>query len=347
MKKIFTLTVALLLTAGCFAQNVITYKNNALRAGDYRHLKQIEYKESTAGGANQVWDYSNAKEINSKMYINQAENGVAANKSDLALVCDEGGSKNTYFEISKTQKKYFGLESKNTKISFEEPIVDLKFPFSYGDIIGGAMIGTYKSGNNEYPIDGNYFTSADAWGTLMLPDGNVYYNTLRIKVEKTYTQEVGKSKYEIHTVRYQYFAEGVRYPVLIVLESDIKTDCNCACNNKTSEAFYETPMYFTGKLRSITEKDSEPVIENFEYSVSPNPFSTELTTSFSLTKNARIDIELMDLNGKIVKNVVNEKLEAGDYTYTTNTAELSAGQYTIVVRVGKKLYTSKLIKENK
>lgn len=345
MKKIFTLTVAMLLAAGCYAQNVITYQNNALRAGDYRSLKQIEYQESTEGGANQIWDYSKAKEISSDMYISQAENGIAANKSDLALVCDEGGAKNTYFEISKTQKMYKGLESKNTKISFEEPIVDLKFPFSYGEIISGTMVGTYKSGNNEYSIDGNYFTSADAWGTLMTPDGNVYYNTLRVKVEKTYTQEVGKSKYEIHTVRYQYFAEGVRYPILIVLESEVKTDCNCACNNKTKEAFFETPMYFSGKNRAISENGEESIIENFEYNVTPNPFSSAITTTFTISKNAKINIELMDLNGKSIKKIVNEKLEAGSYSYTSNTSELSAGQYTIVVRVGKKLYTSKLVKE--
>lgn len=340
MRKFFTLSAAMFMTLGCFAQTVITYNNNGLRAGDYRSLKQIEYKDYPQSGANQVWDFSDSKEISSDMYINQRNNG-SSSAGNLLLSCDEGGSKSTFFEISKTKKMYYGLESGSTTISFNEPIVDLKFPFAYGEIVSGVMNGSYKINEKEYTIDGNYFTSADAWGTLILPDGNVYENTLRIKVEKIYTQELGGVKYDIKTVRYQYFAEGVRYPVLIVLESDVKTNCNCNCNHKTQEAFYEPPMYFNAK-ESISENS---VISNFEYSVTPNPFSEEVNVSFSLSANAKVSVELADLSGKAVKKIANEKLKSGDYTFSSNTSDLNAGKYTLVIRVNKKIYTAKVIKK--
>lgn len=345
MKKILTLSAAMFMAFSCFAQTVITYKNNGLRAGDYRSLKQIEYKDYSQSGANQVWDFSDSKEISSNMYIDQRNNGTS-NAGNLLLSCDEGGSKSTFFEISKTKKMYYGLESNSTKISFEEPIVDLKFPFAYGEIINGAMNGTYKVNQKEYTIDGNYFTSADAWGTLILPDGNVYKNTLRIKVEKIYTQELDGIKYDITSVRYQYFAEGVRYPVLIVLESDIKTNCNCNCNHKTQEAFYESPMYFNGDVKeAIGENGENSIISNFEYSVTPNPFSDELTTSFSLSSDAKVTIEINDLSGKTVKKIANEKLKSGDYSFKTNTSDMTQGKYTLIIRVGKKVYTAKVIKK--
>ena len=345
MKKLYTLAGAIFLAAGCFAQTTLTYKDNGLRIGDHRNLKKMEYQASTPAGPNQVWDYSNAKEINTDMYIDQAENFSAKSNSNIFLSCDEGGTKNTFFEISKTQKMYWGLESKSTKISFEQPIVDLKFPFAYGDAINGAMVGTYAVGGQEYAIDGTYITSADAWGTLILPDGNVYENTLRIKVDKNYEQFMGATKYQIHSVRYQYFAEGVRYPVLIVLESEITSDCNCSCgNSKSFDAFFETPDF--KNLAPKSKPQENLAIKNFSYEVSPNPFENELTATFKLENAASISINLVDNAGKVAATIVDAQLSEGDYAYTAKTDNLPAGQYTLRILVdGQKAYSSKVIKK--
>ncbi len=345
MKKIFTLAGAFFLAAGCFAQTTLTYKDNGLRIGDHRSLRKMEYQATTPAGPNQVWDYSKAKEINTDMYIDQNENMSAVkNNSNIFLSCDEGGAKNTFFEISKTQKMYWGLESKGVKISFEQPIVDLKFPFAYGDAINGTMVGTYAVANQEYAIDGTYITSADAWGTLIMPDGNVYENTLRIKVDKNYEQFMGANKYQIHTVRYQYFAEGVRYPVLIVLESDITSDCNCSCgNSKTYDAYFATPDF-----RNLEPKNQPQslAIKNFSYEVSPNPFENELTATFKLESAANVSINMIDNAGKVVATIVDAQLNEGDYVYTTNTENLPAGQYSLSVLVnGQKAISSKVIKK--
>ena len=91
-----------------FAQTRITYENNALRLGDSRSLKKIEYQDPGQGGANQIWDFSNAKEIKT-MAINQSEDLSKPKSKNLFLSCDEGGNKNTFFEISKTKKMYLGL----------------------------------------------------------------------------------------------------------------------------------------------------------------------------------------------------------------------------------------------
>lgn len=345
MKKIFTLAGALFLAAGCFAQTTLTYKNNGLLVGDYRGLKKMEYQASTPAGPNQVWDYSKAKEVNSEMYIHQNENLAAKTNNNLFLSCDEGGSKNTFFEISKTQKMYWGLESKGTKITFEQPVVDLKFPFSYGETITGPMVGTYSVAGQEYSMDGTYITSADAWGTLIMPDGNVYENTLRIKVDKNYEQIMGATKYQIHSVRYQYFAEGVRYPVLIVLESEVTSDCNCACgNSKSTDAYFATPDFRNLEPKNAPKENL--AIKNFSYEVSPNPFENQLNVSFKLENDANVSINLIDNAGKVAASVTEGLLNEGDFNFTTNTENLPAGQYTMSVIVnGQKAITSKVIKK--
>lgn len=347
MKKLYILALSLFVAAGSFAQNYLTYDCNALRAGDIRNLKQIDYQEQGEGGTKKIWDYSQAKEIKD-MVLSQAENRSITSNRNLNLICDEGGVKNTYFEISNSQKMYWGLENENVKIQFNEPIVDLKFPFLYLESVSGIMDGTYTDlkRNETNSIKGTYTTQADAWGTLALPDGNVYEGVLRIKVEKNYTQTFKNgdqdAEYQVRTVRYQYFAKGVRYPVLIVLESDVKTDCNCACGYKTKEAYYETPAI---QFNEDKENNIELSIGNFEYSVTPNPFESDLHISFVLENEAKIDMDIIDMNGKIVKKIVNKNLEEGKYTYDVNTTDVIEGNYVLRLRVNKELYITKLIKK--
>jgi hypothetical protein len=337
-------------TAGVFAQTTLTYKANALRPGDVRNLKKIEYQDPGDAGSNKTWDFSKSKELGD-MLLSLAENRTITKNNNLFLVCNEGDAKNTNFEISKSKKMYWGLENARIKIEFNQPIVDLKFPFSYEEKIGGIMDGTYTEYNKSNPISGSYTTKADAWGTLILPDGNIYQNTLRIKVEKIYTQVFqdingNDQEYKIHTVRYQYFAKGVRYPVLIVLESDVKTDCGCACSHKSREAYYETPSsLFGAEGDDILSKNGDMLMEKFEYVASPNPFDNNLNVSFSLKKNAKVEINLIDINGKIVQPVVNEKLENGDYSFDTNTTNIIDGQYVLQVKINKQIYSTKLIKK--
>jgi hypothetical protein len=183
-----------------------------------------------------------------------------------------------------------------------------------------------------------------------LPDGNVYQDVLRIKVEKNYTQTFQNGskdeEFQVKSVRYQYFAKGVRYPILIILESDVTTSCNCACNSRTREAYYQTPAFQFGDTgKDIISDKGETLIENFEYNVAPNPFENELNVAFSLKKDAKVEINLVDMNGRIVKKVINEKLQKGDYIYNANTADVIAGSYVLQLKVDKDTYTNKLIKK--
>jgi len=353
MKKIiYTLALSLFAAAAIFAQGV-TYDSNALRAGDVRNLKQIEYQDPGKGGAGLVWDFSQSKELKKDMVLRQTENRAITSNKNLNLICDEGGVKNTIFEISKTQKRYWGLENSSVKIRFNEPIIDLKFPFYYGEKVEGVMDGTYSNLNSGKvnPIKGTYTTQADAVGTLMLPDGNVYQNVLRVKVEKLYTQtfQTGNGndeEYQVSSIRYQYFAKGVRYPVLIILETDVKTECKCACGGKTREAYYETPALQFGETgKEIISEKGNTLIENFEYNVSPNPFENDLRVAFSLRKNAKVEIDLIDISGQTVKQIVNGKLEKSDYVYNANTSELAAGSYIIRLKIDKEVYSNKLVKK--
>lgn len=348
MKKIFTAAFLLLSAASLFAQNKITYKVNGLNAGDVRAMKQIEYQPQGNGGANQVWDFSNAKEVKA-MTIAQAENvATQVGDMDLAspnthLAVDEGGEKTTYFEITPTEKRYWGLSSGLVKIEFEKPIVDMKFPMAYQDAISGPMVGTYTTGSSVEPITGTYTSVADAWGSLTLPDGNTYNNVLRVKLSKEYQQVSGSLTYTMNTVRYQYYAEGVRYPVLIVLENHIQSDCNCACGNYTTEQAYYLPGAQVDTKQLIN--GTSVAQNNVKVGVYPNPFKEQINASVSISKAGSADIDIVDAAGRLVKSWGSFNLVEGENSISLDADNIIAGHYFLRVNVDGVNYSKSIIKK--
>lgn len=348
MKKIFTAALLLLSASSLFAQNKITYKVNGLNAGDVRAMKQIEYQPQGNGGANQYWNFSAAKEVKG-MTIAQAEN-VATQMGNLdlssrntLLAVDEGGEKTTYFEITKTEKRYWGLSHGAVKIEFDQPIVDMKFPMAYQDVISGSMNGSYITGSTVEPISGSYTSEADAWGTLELPDGNIYNNVLRVKLTKNYQQQAGSLTYTIQTVRYQYYAEGVRYPVLIVLENHVASDCNCACGNYTTEQAYYLPGAQVETKQLIN--GNSVADNNVRISVYPNPFRDNLNATVNISNAADANIDIVDAAGRKIKDFGSYNLIEGENALNLETADLTQGKYFIRVTVDGVNYAKGVVKK--
>ena len=60
----------------------------------------------------------------------------------------------------------------------------MKYPFSYGDDFTGDFAGVaYFQENTVINFSGTYTVTADAYGTLILPD-RIIKNALRVKSEK-------------------------------------------------------------------------------------------------------------------------------------------------------------------
>jgi hypothetical protein len=72
---------------------------------------------------------------------------------------------------------------------------------------------------------------------------------------------------------------------------------------------------------------------------SPNPFNPETRISFSIPKNENVALSVYNVRGQIVKNLVSDKMEAGDHSITwngrdNNGAACSSGVYFSRLQVG-------------
>jgi hypothetical protein len=75
----------------------------------------------------------------------------------------------------------------------------------------------------------------------------------------------------------------------------------------------------------IKSEDRTP--HEFDLRVYPNPFNQDARVKFFLPKSAKVSIELFDLTGRKVKQIMRQTLSAGEYQYILSGYGLSSGVY--------------------
>jgi hypothetical protein len=74
----------------------------------------------------------------------------------------------------------------------------------------------------------------------------------------------------------------------------------------------------------------------------PNPFNSSITIQYSLPHNEKVSIQLFDIQGRFVKEILNARINAGEHSFTLNNLTLSSGTYFIRIE-SKNNYDSKKI----
>ena len=65
----------------------------------------------------------------------------------------------------------------------------------------------------------------------------------------------------------------------------------------------------------------------------PNPFNPQTTISFALPKTAIVNINLYDINGRVIRKLVNEKYEAGNFKIIFDGTNLASGVYLVQAKM--------------
>jgi hypothetical protein len=75
----------------------------------------------------------------------------------------------------------------------------------------------------------------------------------------------------------------------------------------------------------------------------PNPMSTHATLELNMLQANNVNIAITDLSGRMINEVLNEQMSAGNHTINIQTLHLPAGMYFLLVRTGNE---NKMIKLN-
>lgn len=79
-----------------------------------------------------------------------------------------------------------------------------------------------------------------------------------------------------------------------------------------------------------------------QITVYPNPVTSEFNVSFILEENAFIRMEVLDISGRVVKNLLSEKLPSGGYVRTFREPDLASGNYFLRINTNGVITQRKL-----
>ena len=74
----------------------------------------------------------------------------------------------------------------------------------------------------------------------------------------------------------------------------------------------------------------------------PNPFNPMTTITYNISSNQNIRINIYDLNGKIIKNLINRFHGVGEYTIDWNASLLPTGVYIVELKGDTEIISEKI-----
>ncbi len=85
-----------------------------------------------------------------------------------------------------------------------------------------------------------------------------------------------------------------------------------------------------GKEVELQTVSQFAILDNY-----PNPFNPSTTISYQLNQNGQININIFDLNGKLIDELVNDYKEMGNYSINWNASNLANGVYIVKLQSNK------------
>jgi hypothetical protein len=338
MKKLYTILVFLFISIICYSQITITNYGNSPVLGDSIISLEIQNISPGSAGPDQIWDFSQIDFTgkNQLCVVNKMTDSGIGN-----FTTNEDGRT---FKCNVSENNYMvsGYFTSDLSLTYDPQIVKMKYPFSFGDRYSSPISGyAYYNLTSGISFSGDNTITADAYGTLVLPDFNIK-NTLRVRTEKNAFEVRECSDMTGHSVQYCWYAPGFRYPVLTINTLEYQAS-NQDKQTQTQTAFLslqQSGASYAGVQQNSIDKN------DFTVAVYPNPFSDNLTFSYFLRKQMPVSICLYDISGKKCLEACNnlqqsEGLHAGNIE---NADKLPTGVYSVKFTFDHNTIVKKVVK---
>jgi len=109
--------------------------------------------------------------------------------------------------------------------------------------------------------------------------------------------------------------------------------------NLLVEDFQYVPI--VGNCAVTNTRDINPVVNAL---ASPNPFENSFTLQFNIQERAKVGLDLYDVVGKVVKQISNQRLDAGEHQVTVEAHDLASGIYFARIQAGDAVKTLRVVK---
>lgn len=363
--------------------------HNHLRQGDILIKQQVSFVDPGQAGTNKVWNFSKLETINSEYTLSYSQPPMEGDSiyilgdnryrkqtvSDNELVIGTEHNTMYYYRLTNDSLLQMGHENPTVRLAYTTPMMPLHFPLNYGQKVSSSYMakGMY-SGTVPMQSEGTVTTTADAYGTLILPSGDTLSPVLRVKTEQTIFDIPDEYSYNIdpdnnkgkllETCR--WYSKGYRYPVFETVRN-----INLADNAVIfSTAFFFPPqdhLYLDtdpdnlalldelwketednqNNTTSTDSKEGKTVtLEDYmTCKMYPNPVTTLLNLDYELKQDAKVSFELYSMDGIVIKEVSPKNQKAGFYNEKIDCSGLYHKNYVLRITANNVFVNEVIIKK--
>jgi len=337
MKKLYTITLALLSTMTVVAQPTITEVNMPVIGDMMPRSICSDIPNATTldaeTGANFTWDFSGLTQVSTANFnfIDPA-NSLWPNDFMNSDICGVEPDQDAYSFYSSSAA---ALETDGQRIiispgdtaetTYSNSEVILNLPAEYQDSNNDAFSGTGAAGGFALTANGTLDYTIDGYGTLQLPNGT-YQNVVRYRADRSETFTVGAFPPST-TTKDQWIWVSSDYRFWLLLMETITDPINGVSHN----VWYQTSPIAVNptSIADVAEED---------LAVYPNPVAANGTLQLSRALNADESVQLFDTQGRMVGNM-------NEATSTVSLDGVNAGIYVLKILNGngQAISTQKLI----
>ena len=383
--KNLLLSVVLLSGFSLFARHRLTGNHNMMRPGDEIVKQQVEYKDPGRSGENVLWDFGKLTSINDEYTVSYGlppfvtDSLLLMGKDSIPLeeilihnyVVAREHNTQYYYRYRNDSLVMLGHQNPTVLMHCYVPIFVTPFPIEYGQKHGGnyAAEGLYCERTPLY-IHGNNEIVADAYGMMVLPDGDTIRNVLRTKSIQNITEwtaersdslfrstdEAEQDTLRMRVETYRWYVKGYRYPVFETVQT-----FNTVNGIKTqyfSTAFFYPPRehyYLADDPDNLAElfgdgnEDPLPGLnpnpgDTFDYNFYPNPVSNTLTVEYYIAEPADMTVCLFDMQGILLHNEQKTQ-QAGIHATDIDMQNYAKGSYVLKITAGETTVSEVIIKK--
>ena len=361
--------------------------HNRICIGDSLIKQQIEYVDPGKPGKNITWDLSQAQVIREEYPIIYSspkliEDSIYVIGNDTILkryvpnteyfIKKEYGTM-YYYQFKNDTISLIGHENPTVRLRYTEPLMECVFPLNYNDeFLSPYLLEGVYSNSSKILSSGNIKIKADAYGKIILPEGDTISPVLRVKTTQTICRSMRSSIYK-DSIRpnvqdkvietYKWYAKGYRYPVFETVHNII---------NDT--LFFGTSFLFPPRQHTYTDikdvtrsdslnrswdidkknksknKDSETYQDGIgrdmserNYEVFPNPTDSYLNIKYAITKPSRINISLYTEDGRLALKIEKDLSASGSYSEIIDFRDFIKGNYLLQITENKRIIFSKKV----
>lgn len=341
MKKLILSALIMGSTFSLMAQVTLTQETHGFFADQQNPMVLTSYVEPGVSGKDVVWDFSKL-EVKSPFVgtIDSYHTSKCCDKFSKGNVVLEEFGNFFVFESSQSSLEQVGFMTSNgvTRFEYSKPFVKMRYPFTYRSSYKGSYEGDYIVNDKVIgKISGNYEVDGDGYGKLILPSGRTLDNVLRVKEVRTTKQVFSNGSALITDVTYRWYVAQHRFPVLVLIRSEVK--------GENSEPVVSTRAAYNSNVMNTTTATPLNPASSMNLSVYPNPYAEMVKIEFTTTERCQVNVSIYDMTGKLVKEIENSTLDAGQkrYEFSAKAIGLPSGAYMLKVKAGQFEGTRKLL----